>query len=329
MLKLFKRKKMPKAATPAPNSDPNPALNSALNPAPSDFTGYSNQYTFVTAGGRVGIYQGYWVLGLPEGSGIWQETVDEGLGRKYDGGWKSGQFEGRGIYTWPSGHKYEGEFLAGNIEGKGVKTWINGEQYDGEFRAGVKEGKGIYTWPSGHKYEGEYLAGKPEGKGIRTWPDGAHYVGEFKGGALEGEGTYTTGMKFGKGQNLSSPRQFSGTWVQDKLNGLSVSDLDEAVQRLGSLSLSSSSSSFSTSPTSPSSTSASTDGSPSLSLPLLDLIEKVKERETPEDLSNKETDKLIMHISEKKKRKKKFIDENKRGNWYRKSQSENAFCSEK
>jgi hypothetical protein len=43
-------------------------------------------------------------------------------GSKYVGGWKDGEYNGQGTYTWESGNKYEGEWEDG--------SWMNGTHYD-------------------------------------------------------------------------------------------------------------------------------------------------------------------------------------------------------
>ena len=70
-----------------------------------------------------------------------------------------------------------------------------------------------------------------------TYPDGARYEGDWRANYMEGKGTFTA----------SNGRQFSGQWVQDKLNGKSLADLEKEAARLGPPPSTSSTSSSSTS----------------------------------------------------------------------------------
>ena len=45
-----------------------------------------------------------------------------------------------------NGNYYEGEFRRGMMEGKGVYTWKDGRVYEGEFKNNKKEGQGIMKW---------------------------------------------------------------------------------------------------------------------------------------------------------------------------------------
>ena len=79
---------------------------------------------------------------------------------------------------------YQGEFKNGLAEGKGIYYYSNGAVYDGEFKNNNREGKGIMKYASGTVYEGEFKNGKREGKGIFRYADGTVYEGEFKNDSL-------------------------------------------------------------------------------------------------------------------------------------------------
>jgi hypothetical protein len=57
-------------------------------------------------------YHGYGVI-----------TWDRG---KYEGEWKHGKKDGRGVFTWPDGTKYDGEFKDHGMHGYGVLTLTDG-----------------------------------------------------------------------------------------------------------------------------------------------------------------------------------------------------------
>ena len=42
-----------------------------------------------------------------------------------------------------NGDRYEGEWKNGKIEGKGIYCRNNGDRYEGDFKNGKREGKGI------------------------------------------------------------------------------------------------------------------------------------------------------------------------------------------
>lgn len=61
---------------------------------------------------------------------------------------------------------YEGEFRMGNMEGKGIEAWNDGRKYDGDFKNGKKDGEGTFEWPNGNKYIGSWKADKQHGLAI-------------------------------------------------------------------------------------------------------------------------------------------------------------------
>jgi len=78
-----------------------------------------------------------------------------------------GQFQGHGKYYFADVDKYyEGEFRLGSIEGKGVETWNDGRRYEGDFKAGKKDGEGTFLWANGSKYIGSWRDDKQHGIGI-------------------------------------------------------------------------------------------------------------------------------------------------------------------
>ena len=90
-----------------------------------------------------------------------------------------------------SGDIYEGEFKNGEINGKGLFIWSNNQQYYGDFVNGVMHGKGKYKWPDGFEYEGDYNNGIKEGMGTYKYKDGRVFKGRFKDGKPDGKGKVT------------------------------------------------------------------------------------------------------------------------------------------
>lgn len=141
----------------------------------------------LTAGGK---YSGEFRFGIKDGFG---KMVFKN-GCKYEGKWKNGRFEGKGLYVWTGwsiyvkvfsidglecrsdGRKYEGEWVAGERTGAGVLSFTNGEKYgttvffcfslkfcllisfvvDGAFVRGLKHGSGWWRFTNGKVRPGEW-----------------------------------------------------------------------------------------------------------------------------------------------------------------------------
>lgn len=91
-----------------------------------------------------------------------------------------------------SNFSYQGEYRNGMREGRGVLTFNNGDVYVGEFLMNKRQGQGRYTYKSnGTVEEGSYVDGKPHGH-IRThWPaSGSLFEGEYNAGQMA-RGTLT------------------------------------------------------------------------------------------------------------------------------------------
>jgi len=102
-------------------------------------------------------------------------------GDSYDGEWKEGKREGRGIYEFANGDSYDGEWKEDKPEGRGIQRWADGDYYDGEW----KEGRGIYKSANGDSYDGEWKEGKPEGRGIYKSKNSGIYDQEIKNGKIK------------------------------------------------------------------------------------------------------------------------------------------------
>ena len=50
--------------------------------------------------------------------------------------------------------RYEGDFKNGLFDGKGIFYCNNGNKYKGELKNGICEGRGILYFKSGSKYDG-------------------------------------------------------------------------------------------------------------------------------------------------------------------------------
>ncbi len=104
----------------------------------------------------------------------WADGDGEAAGTAhYEGGFRAGRKQGRGVKQWPSGDRYEGEFVGDHRDGSGTYTWGRhtawaGERYTGNYRNGRRHGFGVYEWPDGDRYAGDWnndvIAGPPAEK---------------------------------------------------------------------------------------------------------------------------------------------------------------------
>jgi len=82
----------------------------------------------------------------------------------YQGGFKDGQLNGKGIMNYPDGRRYEGEYKNNKRDGYGIMNY---------------QAVGLYQ--EGSRYEGEWKNDKRDGQGVMTYlDDGRRLEGEFK-----------------------------------------------------------------------------------------------------------------------------------------------------
>ena len=93
--------------------------------------------------------------GYASGSGtvIWYQNSKEN--GRYVGQIKLGKLTGKSTYTW-AGQKYEGDFVSGNFQGKGIYTYANGNKYEGDFVNDMCNGIGTYTCSNGKQFTGNF-----------------------------------------------------------------------------------------------------------------------------------------------------------------------------
>ena len=72
---------------------------------------------------------------------------------------ENGKEEGFGILVFVSGafkgDRYEGEFRNGQYNGKGIYSHTSGERYEGDYKNNKRNGKCIYYFADGSWTEGE------------------------------------------------------------------------------------------------------------------------------------------------------------------------------
>ena len=80
--------------------------------------------------GERGLYSGQMKQGdslVPHGKG----TCVFDKGKKYEGDFRNGHFEGQGTYSWNKDHSYTGQWKNHEINGKGTYKYPNGAVYTG------------------------------------------------------------------------------------------------------------------------------------------------------------------------------------------------------
>jgi len=103
---------------------------------------------------------------------------------------------GFGKKEYENGDKFEGDFKNGFREGKGIYIFANGNKYVGNWLNNRFEGEGILTTKDGVVQKGSFLKGRMHGKGSIIQANGDIFVGNFKNGLKHGEATiynYSTG----------------------------------------------------------------------------------------------------------------------------------------
>jgi hypothetical protein len=107
----------------------------------------------------------------------------------YEGEYLNDKGHGYGVYyNRKTQAKYEGYFKNGWEDGKGIKVYPNGASYKGNFKKGRKRGYGLEIYPNIGSYEGYFKNGKRFGFGIEKWLDGTIYEGQFYDDKWHGKG---------------------------------------------------------------------------------------------------------------------------------------------
>ena len=140
--------------------------------------------------------------GTAQGHGTLQWFVDGKPDQRYEGKFRGGQANGRGVLSFTNGARYEGEFRDGRFNGRGVYAYADRGRHVGEYRDGKAHGRGVYSWADGGRYEGEFSDGKRNGRGVFTSAEGHCYEGEYRDNKPNGAGTF----------KLADGQVFSGTW---------------------------------------------------------------------------------------------------------------------
>jgi hypothetical protein len=113
-------------------------------------------------------------------------------GDMYEGGFKEGLFDGKGVLVSGTGDHYEGQFRAGLKHGQGKQIYQTGEEYEGSFRNGIREcSRAVYKSQEGDVYNGPWKNGEKHGMFTVKYANGDVFVGTYKHDKKDGRGKYT------------------------------------------------------------------------------------------------------------------------------------------
>jgi hypothetical protein len=93
---------------------------------------------------------------------------------KYEGEWKSGKRDGRGVEFYADGEKkYIGNFKNGKYEGNGSFFHKNGDKYVGKYKNGsMNDDKGYFIFNNNIRLVARVENNIKHGKAMRIYPDG-------------------------------------------------------------------------------------------------------------------------------------------------------------
>ena len=102
----------------------------------------------------------------------------------YDGEWVEDEMHGKGALHVEGVLDYEGGFKRGQFDGRGQCSYAEGGSYEGMFKAGLKDGRGAYAFSNG-----TYCCCHDNGKTERICIFvGALHEGRFRNDRIDGTG---------------------------------------------------------------------------------------------------------------------------------------------
>jgi hypothetical protein len=135
--------------------------------------------------------------------------MDYGDGAVYEGEFRNGKIDGKGMLQFRNGNRYIGNWSNQRPQGKGRMKYANENEYFGDFDQGKINGMGRMVYSNGDTYDGEWLEGKPHGKGTFQKANLDTYTGDFKDGQYDGYGE----IKYVYGAT------YKGYWKDGKYHG--------------------------------------------------------------------------------------------------------------
>ena len=143
-----------------------------------------------------------------------QETEELFVGRRYEGEWKNGKYDGRGIYMSGNGETYSGYFQKGLYHGEGTLRCKNEDMYIGEWVRGKAGGKMSIKYHDGSAYEGMTSGGRYHGSGKRSYHPRESVLRHFT--SFQSTSNYFSAGKliFPRGLGI-----YEGDWSRGKMHG--------------------------------------------------------------------------------------------------------------
>ncbi len=112
-----------------------------------------------------------WIADPRTGCRVWNASPEPGETIGWVGACLNNLAQGRGVLQWFKDGKpnarYDGEYRDGKVNGRGLYTWVSGSRFDGEFRDDRPNGQGTFTQVNGTVFSG-------------TWKDGCYRQGDRK-----------------------------------------------------------------------------------------------------------------------------------------------------
>ena len=118
----------------------------------------------------------------------------------YEGDFKNGSFEGKGIINYDNGEIFIGDIERSDLDivkpvfpkkgnfGTIIQPLVGTQT--GFFEDQKLTGRAVIVYQNGIKYKGEMNKGKANGKGLIFFPDGTHYDGLFKNDRMFGPSNF-------------------------------------------------------------------------------------------------------------------------------------------
>lgn len=129
-----------------------------------------------------------WTADARTGCRVWNSSPEPGDSISWTGGCRNSLAQGQGVLQWfmdgKPGSRFEGEYRDGLLNGRGVYVFANGSRYDGEYADDLRSGRGVFTHPDGESYDGEWRDGLPSGPGRLKRADGTVVSGNWTNGCL-------------------------------------------------------------------------------------------------------------------------------------------------